>query len=581
MKNIFKWAVWFMVYSSCWGGIKRAVVVCGSATPRFMRMVKPITKTAFGNIAASETHILAGLESEWIGFVAGSGPSAAGVDGAVACSPESFDRLNDSLAASYQPSDTTLYFLYGHGFSFLGNQEDPDYGSKFPMSDAIVSETPITGRGLPRLESEIDFWGPRINSVFAGNTVPAKCVGLNQLGIETSKGSSQDIFGYGVKFVADIEGLRLFNGAEITDHSSWVKKIYYYLKTDVDFDGNFMEHDWIDSNGDGKCDSLDISSVVYRVENYRPEDHETLNLFYGRSYFFIDRASGVPRLAVALNSTTTDPTLMVASGFVDNRGYAQLDLNSDWDQSDYVYFSGSYQFGHTMLKDYEIAASIAKVPGIKIVWAGHCMSGKLLEVLPPETHGYTAVDPYSTSLAEFYEEGFVEALSLVNGRFLSDREGKGFITGADVQNYVADYTARKGGSSGGRLPCYSDGAGGYRYVPVTDPGPVLAGLSKATGIIEALAAPQKFELNQNYPNPFNFTTHISYYLPIKSEVTLAIYNINGQLIKTLVNTTQPIGQYQATWDGTDHTGYLVTSGIYIYHLKTNQGILSKRMLLIR
>ncbi len=80
------------------------------------------------------------------------------------------------------------------------------------------------------------------------------------------------------------------------------------------------------------------------------------------------------------------------------------------------------------------------------------------------------------------------------------------------------------------------------------------------------ALPNSCALAQNYPNPFNPSTTIPYELSAPAEVSLGVYNLNGQLVRTLVQTAQGAGAYQATWNGTDLTGQSVSSGIYICRL---------------
>lgn len=78
--------------------------------------------------------------------------------------------------------------------------------------------------------------------------------------------------------------------------------------------------------------------------------------------------------------------------------------------------------------------------------------------------------------------------------------------------------------------------------------------------------PQRFILHQNYPNPFNSITMIAYSLPIASEVALQIYDINGKLIQTLVQSRQYPGNHQVFWDGTDQGGRSVAAGVYFCRL---------------
>jgi hypothetical protein len=90
-----------------------------------------------------------------------------------------------------------------------------------------------------------------------------------------------------------------------------------------------------------------------------------------------------------------------------------------------------------------------------------------------------------------------------------------------------------------------------------------------------------FHLAQNYPNPFNPTTTINYELSKWQQVSLSIFNINGQLVRTLVNAQQGPGNYSIIWDGLNENGHHVSSGIYFYKLSTEKETLTKRMLLLK
>jgi ligand-binding sensor domain-containing protein len=100
--------------------------------------------------------------------------------------------------------------------------------------------------------------------------------------------------------------------------------------------------------------------------------------------------------------------------------------------------------------------------------------------------------------------------------------------------------------------------------------------------------PEKYSLYQNYPNPFNSYTTIPFMVygsqlivhrPIRT--TLKIYNILGQLVKTLVAEEKFPGNYNIIWDGEDNSGKDVASGIYFYQLKTNDYTDTKKMLLLK
>jgi len=100
--------------------------------------------------------------------------------------------------------------------------------------------------------------------------------------------------------------------------------------------------------------------------------------------------------------------------------------------------------------------------------------------------------------------------------------------------------------------------------------PPLLALQKIIGDYEILDYPTKFELAQNYPNPFNSTTKIQFSIPEMAHVNLSIYNINGQLVKTLVDGNLPTGFHDVLWDGSTNSGTLVSSGSYYYVMKTEK-----------
>ncbi|HPN35840.1 MAG TPA: DUF3748 domain-containing protein [bacterium] len=96
------------------------------------------------------------------------------------------------------------------------------------------------------------------------------------------------------------------------------------------------------------------------------------------------------------------------------------------------------------------------------------------------------------------------------------------------------------------------------------------------------ALPQGFTLEQNYPNPFNPQTMIQFYLPQAAAVTVQVFNVNGELVKTLLNNRrQAAGSHQISWNGTTDQGALASSGIYFYRLQTEQATDVKRMVLIK
>ncbi|MFA5669021.1 MAG: SusE domain-containing protein [Balneolaceae bacterium] len=88
--------------------------------------------------------------------------------------------------------------------------------------------------------------------------------------------------------------------------------------------------------------------------------------------------------------------------------------------------------------------------------------------------------------------------------------------------------------------------------------------------------PLRFSLSQNYPNPFNPTSNIRFTLPQANNVRLDVYNINGQLVKTLVNTSMTAGEHTVQFDAGN-----LASGVYIYRIVSGNFVQSKKMTLIK
>ncbi len=88
--------------------------------------------------------------------------------------------------------------------------------------------------------------------------------------------------------------------------------------------------------------------------------------------------------------------------------------------------------------------------------------------------------------------------------------------------------------------------------------------------------PDEYSLSQNYPNPFNPTTIISFELPEAAKVKLVVYDLLGQVVKTLADGNYEAGSYKKNFDGTD-----LSSGVYIYELKANDVLLKHKMVLMK
>ena len=92
--------------------------------------------------------------------------------------------------------------------------------------------------------------------------------------------------------------------------------------------------------------------------------------------------------------------------------------------------------------------------------------------------------------------------------------------------------------------------------------------------------PSVTKLGGNHPNPFNPATNISYAVSNTGQVTIDIYNVKGELVKTLVNREVAAGNHSVTWMGEDNSGKSVTSGIYFYKMRAGAKYTSSRKMIL-
>ncbi len=181
--------------------------------------------------------------------------------------------------------------------------------------------------------------------------------------------------------------------------------------------------------------------------------------------------------------------------------------------------------------------------------------------------------PMLTSIT--YVPGTANSHVLVSATFRpgSSYTSDGGATWTNVDNsryYIAvAFASPSAGWAGGYTTATFGGM--YKWV-----GPVLEVAERNDERV-----PIGFELSQNYPNPFNPSTIIQYELPHASQVRLAIYNLLGERVRTLVDAKESAGVKRVTWDGRNERGERVSTGVYVYRLDAGELSTAKRLLFMK
>ncbi len=144
-----------------------------------------------------------------------------------------------------------------------------------------------------------------------------------------------------------------------------------------------------------------------------------------------------------------------------------------------------------------------------------------------------------------------------------------------LMNFVEDLSMYEGESATVLLSGYMSGPRVAQLIVVLGNGDVLMP-TNATSTDDDSEIPVEFALNQNYPNPFNPTTNISYSLPQASDVTIEVFNVQGQRVATLVNGQQSAGNHTVAFDAAR-----LSSGVYLYRIQAGSFVETRKMMLIK
>jgi hypothetical protein len=225
----------------------------------------------------------------------------------------------------------------------------------------------------------------------------------------------------------------------------------------------------------------------------------------------------------------------------------------------------------------------------KFTWNNSTPPEQPLEVAEPEYYTYSeqaSYIPIFVELTSTQKELPDEIGAFVNG----DCVGAAVVTDTlvmvpayrsqgpiELEMYFAD---NKEKSSIANYHCYAAGNEAVVMEKLPDKLRAEAYVVSLDPTSELIPNTLQFSL-ENYPNPFNPTTTIFYTQPQAGSVSLEIFNIKGQKVRTLVNSHQASGSYQAVWNGRDDGGRQAASGIYFYKLQTPGYTTMKKMLLLK
>jgi hypothetical protein len=200
---------------------------------------------------------------------------------------------------------------------------------------------------------------------------------------------------------------------------------------------------------------------------------------------------------------------------------------------------------------------------------------RIVKLVDPDGDGI-----YSGSFAFnppiWYQLGFIIAYSSDTGYITN---GGGFDRGRRYYQYIRPDNVNQDGTvdwpSTFDLPVLD---WKESNLDVEDP-PDLTGPTSVAGHDEGI--PNSFALFQNYPNPFNPETTIRYEVANTSNVKIQVYNLVGQLVKTLVDQKQNAGNYTIKWNGDNNHGQIVSSGVYFLKMKAGDFTKVRKMAFIR
>jgi hypothetical protein len=142
------------------------------------------------------------------------------------------------------------------------------------------------------------------------------------------------------------------------------------------------------------------------------------------------------------------------------------------------------------------------------------------------------------------------------------------------RSYCVKQTSDGGYIIAGRTNSYGAGDDDFYIVKLAPDNPVDVPDGPKT-------MPSSFTLSANFPNPFNPVTGINYSVPYRAHVLVEVFDLLGREVRTLVNETKSAGSYRIEWNGCDNDGQVVSTGVYLYRLKADDFVQTRKMMLLK
>jgi hypothetical protein len=394
-------------------------------------------------------------------------------------------------------------------------------------------------------------------------------------------------------------------------------RMTFFVSNDLTFECQFVPvYFYWDDCGDNTFSSVD-GEILY-IER-RVHDHENNIIWDEADDINFPEDNRIPFVGAPDYCLNTDPTKppirrcpvfrnggvdIICADSIDARG--DINVNGVVNEiADAVMFTNYFISGLSAFGDYveaSIAASDVNADGIALSVADLVY---LVRVITGDAPPYPKAAPYAMEALISTMVNHSAAAVLTNsssnigaGYFVFEHSELG-IGEPQLINGASDMTLKYSDVNGVlKVLVYSmekgvmipSGTENIFAIPIAGEGSIElreAELSDYYGNLlevtldKKAAIPTAYALHQNYPNPFNLSTTIIYELPEATDVTIEIFNVLGQKVSTLLDGRETAGVHSISWQGTDESGTIISSGVYFYRISTPGFSAEKKMVLMK